>query len=171
MKEDTELIASFREGKETAFEEVYKMYGTRIFRFAYGMMGNRAEAEDATQDVFLKAFRWKNTFRGETSLLRWLFIIAKNTCLDRLKKKPSLAHPPASDDPFLKKEEEAEVQTALAQLPVKERTCLLLCDVEGFSYDEIARNLGFSLGAVKTFIHRGRNRLKKFLTRQEHETL
>lgn len=144
------------------------------------MLGNKHDAEDAAQDTFLKAYQNLKDFKPEASLYTWLYRIAVNTCLD-YKKKPffeslfkksdegeEFVIEPTSDEPSPEKNYESKqiqnaLQEALRKLSPKLRAVIVLKEVEGLSYEEIADTLDISTGTVKSRISRARDELKNLM--------
>ena len=189
------LIERSQRGDVTAFNCLVERYQEGAFALAFRMLGERESAADATQDAFLSAFRSVGNFRG-TSFKAWLFRIVSNACYDRWraqKRRPtisldsimerdpdadvsaaSLAHV-AAEDPWdpervaLRAEVVDVLQTALLQVPVDQRLALVLSDVQGMTYEEIAEVMQTSLGTVKSRISRARGHMRDAL--RAHEEL
>lgn len=160
-----EIIAAAKEGKEWAWDEIFINYKDMIFNVCYRMSGRREDAEDWTQETFLRALSSIKGFRGESSLSTWLYRIAVNVCLGNLRKKPTL-----SLDAVEYKLEDGEerdndlvedVQMVLSQLQPSYRTLLVLKYFEDLSYNEIAEVMKISVGSVKIALHRARKKFKK----------
>jgi RNA polymerase sigma-70 factor (ECF subfamily) len=171
-----DLVARARAGDSRAFEDVARREERALFRHALRIVGTSADAEDVVQDALLSAWRSIRSFEG-TSFRAWLFRIATNRALDVLrarKRRPELPLDPPTDEgddvswaepvapgPDLvqiasDRETLALVETALGSVPAEQRTALLLRDVEGFAYEEIAVITSVEIGTVKSRIHRGR---------------
>jgi RNA polymerase sigma-70 factor (ECF subfamily) len=178
---EKELVRRSKRGDLDAFNELVETHQRAVFNLCLRMIGNSAEAEDATQDAFVAAFRNIATVRGP-NFRSWVMRIAANCSTDRLRKRsrrPALSldaapspHEPALDvadpapgpeDAVLRSDEAARVQAALARLPSDQRLAVILCDMQGFSYDEIAATMRCSLGTVKSRIARGRDKLRVLL--------
>jgi len=169
-----------------AFEALVTQYKTRVYALAYRLMGNREEAEDQAQEVFLKIFRSIKDLDEPEKLTSWIYRITTNTCLDALnkrKKQPvafqySLAD--GKEDEFetmqyadtsnltpeetaMQKELYRCLQRTLARLDADGRAVIVLRDIEGFSYQEIANQLALQLSAVKMRIHRARLAFQQLL--------
>lgn len=180
--QDIDRIDRFKAGDSTAFEEIVKAYEDRIYNLCRYMLGNAHDAEDAAQEVFLKAFQNLRSFRPEASLYTWLYRIAVNTCID-YKRKPfflSLFRKDASDEEMeydIPSEEPSperlleskqltrEIHRALMKTSPKLRTVIVLKELEGLSYEEISEVLEISMGTVKSRIARAREELKQSLSR------
>ncbi|MFN2388637.1 MAG: RNA polymerase sigma factor [Actinomycetota bacterium] len=166
---DEDLLALFLEHDDEAFAELMARHEDRIFAVTLRITGNRADALDATQDAFIAAYRRAGSFRGDASFGTWLYRIAINSSKDLLRKKarapvpegdPSAFDRPASarrveDDVGLR----VDVSRALAMLQDEYRESVVLHDLGGVPYDEIARITGVSIGTVKSRISRGRRKL------------
>jgi RNA polymerase sigma-70 factor (ECF subfamily) len=165
-----------------AFNELVLEYEGLVYNVCYRILGQRQAAEDAAQDAFVSAWRNIGSFRGE-AFRPWLLRIASNLCRDELRRRgrrPSSSldsaleaggpEPPDRDPPpedvSLNKELRSQLQAALAQLPEDQRTAVVLCDIEGFDYTEIAVVMNTSLGTVKSRIARGRLKLRELLKRE-----
>ncbi len=176
---EAELIAASQRGELVAFNRLVELHQAAIFNHAARMLGSIPAAEDAAQETFIAAFKNIKAYRGG-SFKGWLFRIATNTCYDQLRQKQR--RPGASLDEYLENpnfqppsaaagpEEQAlsaelarELQRAIATLPEDQRTVLLLSDVEGLSYEEVAEASGCSLGTVKSRLSRARGRVREEL--------
>ena len=171
------LLPRLRAGNPRAFEELVIAYQHRVFGVALRMLGNRAEAEEIAQEVFLRAHRAIADFRGEARLGTWLYAIASRLCLNRLaspdrrlaRGDDALMDVPASTPDAAAAAERAELDAALraaiAELPDDRRLVLVLRDVEGLSYEQIAEALALDPGTVRSRLHRARMQLKEKLER------
>jgi len=153
-----------------SLEELYQQYRDPLHRYLHRLCGSIDQAEELTQETFVRAYTGLLTFRGDCSVATWLFRIARNTYLNSLRR-PSptridtdelLALPDVADthDPvqqYALVEQRGLIALALAQLPEQQRSVLLLRDAEGLAYIEIADVLGISLSAVKVSLFRARN--------------
>lgn len=179
--EETRLIAEARRGSLDAFNRLVRAYERQVYAVALRLVGQTDLAEDVTQDTFLLAYRSLPQFRG--GLFRaWLLRIATNRCYDELRRRQrrpadsfeELGFEPqvewstlaAGEDPH----EHAErlelaraLEVALAQLPDEQRVVVVLSDVQGYTYEEIAAITGVSLGTIKSRLSRGRARLREVL--------
>ena len=171
-----DVLQRLQAGDPRAFEELVTAFQHRVFAVAYRMLGTRAEAEEIAQEVFLRAYRGIAEFRGEASLSTWLYAIASRLCLTRLasgqgrlsrSREPDddaiTLLPTAAPDPAAeaeRKELEAALRQAIAELPAERRLVVVLRDLEGLSYEEIAAALGLELGTVRSRLHRARMELK-----------
>jgi RNA polymerase sigma-70 factor (ECF subfamily) len=165
-----------------AFNELVVEYETLVYNVCYRILGQQQAAEDAAQDAFISAWRNIASFRGE-AFRPWLLRIAANLCRDELRRRgrrPSssldgaleagVPEPPDRGAPpeevTLNAELRTQLQSALDQLPEEQRTAVVLCDVEGLDYTEIAAVMNTSLGTVKSRIARGRLKLRELLKRE-----
>jgi RNA polymerase sigma-70 factor, ECF subfamily len=176
--EPARLLDRLRGGEAGAFEELVLAYQHRLFGLALRMLGNAAEAEEIAQEAFLRAHRSLGDFRGDAKLSTWLYAIASRLCLNRLAGSERrlgrqgeetllrLPHAGSGPDAAAERSElEAALGRAIAELPEDRRIVVLLRDVEGLSYDEIAQALGLELGTVRSRLHRARSDLKGKLER------
>lgn len=173
--DDKSLIGQFKDGDPSAFERIVQIYQDRIYNLCRYLLGNPQDAEDAAQDVFIKAFRKLNDFRPEASLYTWLYRIGVNTCLDHKKKLrpepfkdgyqaedlPSAE--PSPEHRYQAKEIDRAIRSALDQLSKNSRTVIVLKEIEGLSYEEIAEVITLSVGTVKSRISRTREELRRIL--------
>ena len=171
---DPLLVARATEGDLAAFEVLVRRYQVRIFRLCLGMVGNHSDAEDAAQDVFFTAWRSIGRFRGDSQFSTWLYRVAVNRCLKHLGRRPPATHLiPERAGTLGNPEAELEADerlrataSALAELTVEQRTPLLLRDVEGLTYGEIAEVLGVTVTAVKSRLNRARVQMARTLDDQ-----
>jgi RNA polymerase sigma factor (sigma-70 family) len=175
-----ELIQKALENDQQAYAEIVSRFRNQIFNFVLGMVKDRAEAEDLTQESFIKAFRALATFNSEYAFSTWLYKIAANNCIDHFRKKRlvtySLDAPINAKDGELKrdfpdkqqgpegglisKEKSVQIQQAIDSLPEKYRIAIMLRHKQDKSYEEIAEELDIPLGTVKVRIFRAREMLK-----------
>jgi RNA polymerase sigma-70 factor (ECF subfamily) len=172
--------------KAIDFEAVVAKYGRQVYNIAYRMTGDRHEAEDLMQEAFFKAFRSLASLKDDDLIDRWLYRIVSNAAIDYLRRKPrrtilSLNDTIPTDDGELTPEIadwstspetkieaeqfEGNIQKALSELPEEFRLCLILCDVEGLSYEDISQTLGCNIGTVRSRIHRARKAVREKLQR------
>ena len=172
MKEqsDSDLMRQVRGGRTVALATLFERHHTRVYGYCLRMTGNRAAAEDLVQDVFMKMLKYKATFKDDSELVPWMFGIARNSCLAHLKRRaldqvPSRdveeeAAPESHEEPHDERQSEL-VRQALLRLPAERREVLVLSRYEYKSYDEIARVLDCSVGAVKVRVHRAMKQLRE----------
>ena len=159
-----------------SWDEVVRLHSARVYRLAYRLTGNQHDAEDLTQEVFVRVFRSLSTYSPGT-FEGWLHRITTNLFLDSVRRRARIRFDAlgedttgrlagrepgpaqAYDDTHL----DADIQAALDALPPDFRAAVVLCDLEGLSYEEIAATLGIKLGTVRSRIHRGRNQLRAAL--------
>jgi RNA polymerase sigma-70 factor, ECF subfamily len=192
LPEDTEarLIERLIARDERAFNDVVRAYERRIFALALRMMGDRAEAEDLAQEVFVQVFKAIGTFRGESKLSTWIYRIAVNLSKNRTKylrvrhsgeqdelgaleervamgdrKTANVSRVERPDEMMSGLETEEVVRRAILELEPSFRECLVLRDVEDLSYEEIGAITGLPEGTVKSRIHRARAQLKETVER------
>ncbi len=178
--DESSIVDRFKKGEKAAFEELVLRYQDRIYNLCRHMIGNTHDAEDAAQDTFLKAYQKLKDFKPEASLYTWLYRIAVNTCLDYKKRsffesffgkgdeEGKFIVEPASDRPSPEKLYESKqigsaLHNSIRKLPSKLRTAIVLKEVEGLSYGEIADILEISTGTVKSRISRAREELRRSL--------
>lgn len=187
---DSSLIARCQKADVAAFNEIVARYKGKIYNYLFRMTGSAEDAEDLTQEVFVRMYTSIGSFRAEASLSTWLFRIAGNLCVDsfrRSKKRkalvqgsldapqagdadegmgasrdvPDWSHEP--DSVFARKEMGTQIQSALQKLPPKLRSAIILHDIEGLAYEEIAAAESIPLGTVKSRIFNARVALREHL--------
>jgi RNA polymerase sigma factor (sigma-70 family) len=166
LRTDEQLVALFRAGSEAAFSAIHDRYRQRLFAYARQMLdGSRQDAEDALQDVFLRAYSSLRSSDRPLSLRAWLYRVAHNRCIDHLRKPM----PPAVDlfdtsrkplhDPIAEAERRDDLRRLVEdvrRLPDQQRSALLMREIDGLSYAELSAALGVSLPAVKSLLVRAR---------------
>jgi RNA polymerase sigma-70 factor, ECF subfamily len=183
-RDEAELVTELQAGSETAFDWLVNHYHSPVYNLILGMLGDTADAADAAQEVFLKAFKGIRRFRQGSSLKTWLYRIAIREALNHrrwfkrhLYKNISIDAEPEEGyaqldvedlgatpfDQLAAREIQAAVQSALQQVPEVFRGAVILRDLEGLSYEEVAEVLEVSVGTVKSRILRGRRALKEIL--------
>src|SRR6202045_3233112 len=183
-RDESELVTELQAGSETAFDWLVTHYHGPVYNLILSMLGDVADAADGTQEVFLKAFRGIRSFRRGSSLKTWLYRIAIREALNHkrwfkrhLQKNVSIDAEPEEGhaaieiedlaatpfEQFAAHEIQTAVQTALQEIPEVFRSAVILRDLEGLSYEEIAEVLECSSGTVKSRILRGRRALKEIL--------
>jgi RNA polymerase sigma-70 factor (ECF subfamily) len=181
---DAQLMLAFQRGDEPAFQELIERNHSRVIGLAYRFVGSRAEAEDLAQEVFLRIYRARRTYRPTAKFSTWMFRIAANVSLnalrDRARRRDDVSieqlsgedrgpftvpdpEAPAPDHRVGRAELEQKVREAISELPEKEQIAVVLNKYEGLSYADIARTLGCSTMAVKSLLARARENLKERL--------
>jgi RNA polymerase sigma-70 factor (ECF subfamily) len=181
---DEKLVSLVQGGNYDAFEELVKRYEGKIYGHSLRLLGNQQDAEDVLQETFLNAFRGLGDFRGDSTFSTWIYRIATNNALMKLrkakrkfgefnedlpppevlKKIPSGDFDMSPGDVLLEKELLDKLSSAVDRLPEKYRTIFLLRDVEEFSTQKTAEILGISTSAVKSRLHRARIFLREALS-------
>ena len=165
-----------RESCVPTWDEVVELHSARVYRLAYRLTGNRHDAEDLTQEVFVRVFRSLSSYTPGT-FEGWLHRITTNLFLDGARRKAKIRFDALADDADMRIPSRAvtpdaavleglfdeDVEAALAALSPDFRAAVVLCDIEGLSYEEIADVLDLKLGTVRSRIHRGRSMLRKAL--------
>jgi len=192
---DADVVRLAQHGDAAAFERIYQLHRRKVYNLCLRMTGDRTEAEDLTQDVFLQLLRKIDTFRGESAFSTWLHRMSVNIVLMRFRKKPKAETPldtiinPEEDSRTLPKEfgqpdlrlngviDRITVQAAINELPPGYKVMFILHDIEGYNHDEIAEMFGCSVGNSKSQVHKARLRLRELLqnaigrTRHRHRKL
>jgi RNA polymerase sigma-70 factor, ECF subfamily len=182
---DAALMLRVKQGDCGAFEILVEKYKQPVMNMVYRTLPDATEAEDLAQHVFLQVFKSAHRYEVSAKFTTWLFTIARNLCLNEIRRRSR--HPADSlDETFADNDEqpirqaedvrtfsppdsmlhgelEAKIEEALAELPEKQRTAILMCRGDEFSYEDIAKVLECSVSATKSLIHRGRETLKQKL--------
>ena len=171
-RSDEELLRSFLDGNQTSFAELMGRHEDRIFGLAFRMTGQRSDALDATQEAFVAAFRQAHRFRFDSAFSTWLYRIAINACHDLIRKRKrwSVDEQDQTDqiDVAASRFDQAvdariDVTQALSKLGDEYREAVVMHDLGGVAYDEIARLTGVPVGTVKSRISRGRKQLAQLM--------
>jgi RNA polymerase sigma-70 factor (ECF subfamily) len=193
---EEKLLERLRAHDERAFNELVKAYERRVFGLVFRMLGSRAEAEDLTQEVFVQVFKAIATFRGESKLSTWIYRIAVNLCKNRAKylrvrhageqdqledvaermplsqaRNANVAQVARPDEAMAGRQVEEIVRQAISEVDENFRECLILCDVEELSYEEIAEITQLPAGTVKSRIFRARAQLRELVERKLGEKI
>ena len=174
-----DVVARCRQGDETAWRELVGRHTRRVFGIAYRFVGRVDEAEDLTQDIFVKVFQSLDRYReSDGAFSTWVGTVARNHAIDdyrrrreerarRIEDPAVMDRVPAGEESVLRSLEREDqkqlVHRGLRALPVELREALILCDLQGLSYDEVAATLKIPLGTVKSRINRGRLELARRL--------
>ncbi len=178
--DDQQLLSSFvdvtrsRNDRELAFQELVVRYRHRVFAVCFRVLDDHADAEDATQETFVKLARGADGFRGDAKLSTWLYRVARNVCTDRIRYEARRPSTPVDDvaavgtEPSVADASEAHatatvVGAALARLDERSRQLLLLVAVDGLSYAEVAEVVDLPVGTVKSRVSRARVQLGMLL--------
>lgn len=178
------LVKKIRQGDREAFEEIVELYKNKIYQLGYRMLGNRLEAEDITQEAFLRVYSNISRYDHNHKFSTWIFRIATNLCIDRLRKRKmvysldqevtgaegldfysqipdqKLKNP---EDEVITIELQQQVQQAIDRLPVQYKSIMILRYLQDLSLQEISDIVDLPVTTVKTRVHRGREALKKLL--------
>lgn len=181
---EKQLIEQCRKGDVSAFEHLISLYDKKVYNIALRMLGNKDDASELAQEVFIRIFKSIKKFRGESLLSTWVYRITTNMCLDELRrrKKASFVYidegvsfndselelqlptdAPGPQETVERIELKTAIEKALHILSEEQRMVIVLRDIQGFSYKEIARILRIPSGTVKSRVSRARTALKKVL--------
>jgi len=176
---EEKLISRAAAGDGAAFSELMTMHEKRMYAVALRMCANREDAQDCLQDAMLRVYRSIGGFKGQSSFSTWVYRITMNTCLDELRRRKT--RNASSLDTMLEggwsptdgengpekqavaSEQRRVLNSAIADLPEDMRSAIVLRDVQGFSYEEIAEMLEVNIGTIKSRISRGREKLRQIL--------
>lgn len=176
---EKKLIARATSGDPAAFNSLMQQHEGRMYAVALRMCANREDAQDCLQEAMLRVYRAISGFKGESSFSTWVYRITMNTCLDELRKRKNrqttsldnlldMGWSPSDDTNVpekhaLRGESRRMLQTAIENLPEDMRSAIVLRDIEGLSYEEIAKALDINIGTIKSRISRGREKLREKL--------
>lgn len=181
------LLARLRRGDPSAFEQLVRTHQDRVYDFCVRMLNDREEAFDLTQEIFISIHRHMDKFRADAKLTTWIYRIARNHCLNRLKYlkrrgrgrsdeygesnefaiTEAMGGSEAPDAAVTRKTDRQLVHQAITELDEEQRSLVVLRDVEGLSYDEIMEITALPEGTVKSRLHRAREKLAGILTKLE----
>lgn len=182
---DDELIEKSRQGDLVAFEALIAKYEKKVYTIAFRFMGNHADASDLAQEAFIRVYKSLNSFRAEASFLTWLNHIVANVCRDDLRKRKKqntvsleevkelkktnlAASQNIPEETIMLKERQEALQDVINSLPVDFKWIIIMREFQDFSYEEIASQIGCSIGTVKSRLSRARQLLReKVLKRQD----
>lgn len=190
-KQSADIVARCQADDPSAFNEIVAQYKQKVFQYILRMTGNPEEAEDLTQEVFIKTYLAIASFKRESSLATWIYRIAGNICIDAHRKKSRseqafggatvslgatvdvesdrLSSNEPADESFepslmiARAELDAQIQDALNKLPERQRSVLILHDIEGLAYEEIAKIVDCPLGTVKSRLFNARLQIRGYL--------
>lgn len=178
--DDRRLILDCLGGRRDAFDELVSRYQARLYNAASRLVDNPEDAADVVQDAFLNAYQSLHTFKGDAEFFTWLYRIAFNAAISLKRKKRAAMSLDAAgpdgvidpDDPseYIKpgaalerSEEESQLQAAMIRLSNEHREVLILKDIEGMKYEDIAEILGVPIGTIRSRLHRARLELRELL--------
>ena len=185
--DDVKLMLAFQKGDESCFNEIFTKYEKPLINFIYRFIGTRIDAEDLAQEVFLRIYKAKNSYKPKAKFSTWIYKIASNLCIDYQRKCSRRLQPASIDNPISTDEGEivretsdisqqtpdvlAErkqisktIKSCLLSLPTNQRLAISLRVYENKSYREISKILGCSVSAVESLIFRARQNLKEKLS-------
>lgn len=178
--EEQKLIDAAIAGDSSAFERLIEPLEGRIYAVALRMCGNREDAQDCMQESMIRIYRALSSFKGQSSFSTWIYRITMNTCLDELRRRKARrstsldtlldsgwSPTDETDTPerhAIQSEQRRTLERAIAELPEDMRAAVVLRDIQGLAYDEIASALNVNVGTVKSRISRGRERLREKLS-------
>ncbi len=179
MHSDAEIIQRIMGGEIEAYRELIQRYQHMIFVFIYKMVNNRSDAEDLTQEVFVKAYEKLSTYRGDSQFSTWLHTMARNKTIDFLRKRkytesdeqlafvPSQIREESPQESLLSKEQRREIEEAFAKLSESYREVIVLRCTHEYPFEKIAAMLGVAESTARVRYLRARQELAKILSRKE----
>jgi RNA polymerase sigma-70 factor (ECF subfamily) len=169
LKINTETVNGFIAGDLEAFHAIYELTKQFVYNVVYRILHNHEDAQDMTHDIYIKIYEKRQTFSGNSEFTTWLYRIAVNMAINQTKRQKWLINKlpligelfnRSSEEPeFIGFDEQEKIQQVLDRLPPDHKACLVLKDVQGFSYEEIAKTLNINIGTVRSRISRGREKL------------
>ncbi|MEW6535387.1 MAG: sigma-70 family RNA polymerase sigma factor [Candidatus Auribacterota bacterium] len=179
---DNDLISAVREGKIEAFDQIVRRYESKVLGVLYGMMRNSDDARDVAQDVFVKAYKSVDKFRGDSKLYTWLYRITVNMAIDYMRKKQKKAKVEYNDEVKISddnpavpvdrispsktvqnKELRTKLQEAIEQLPEEQKSTFVLREMQDMSYQEIAGVMNCSVGTVMSRLFYARKKVRDMI--------
>ena len=179
---DEDIMLKFQQGNDGAVTMIFERYQNPILNFCLRILGNRADAEDVTGDVFLALFSKKYSFQPQAKFSTWLYTIARNNCIDRIRKRKNIISVwftskedgsteqwdiedkgNLSHEELANKETAHQVRLAITKLPLEQKEAIILREYNKLNYDQIAQILNCSLEKTKVLIFRGRENLREQL--------
>lgn len=189
MADDLTLVQRVRTGDQRAFKTLVERYQKKVFSVAFGMLKDREEARDVSQEAFVKVYKYLDHFKGDASFYTWLYRITVNICIDVMRRKGTSKGDTVEFDESiqldtteanlgalgsklgtnpqkaaLRKELAEKIQAALQEVPEKHRAILLLRELEGMSYEDLARTLDIPKGTVMSRLFHARLKVQKVLS-------
>ena len=179
---DEEILEAVKQGDDARFAELVEKYLRRIYNFTFRYLGNREEAEDVTQEVFVRAWKGAKKFDAARNFRVWLFVIAKNASFDYLRKKKSIPFSdidvdgedsfiesiedldPFPDEIFARKEIAADVERAVSMLPSVDRSILVLRYIDQMTFEEVSEVLNIPMNTAKSRHRRALGKLRSILS-------
>ena len=181
-RSDEEIMRLHQSGDSEGMSHIFQRYKIRILNFCFGLLGNRADAEEAAADVFLALVANRNSYDSNRTFSTWIYTIARNKCVNRIRKRKNIISlwissedgsdgemldiPDSNDhsrDSLIKKEISLNVRRAIAKLPHEQKEAVILRQYHGFSYQQISEILSCSLEKVKILIFRAKEQLRVVL--------
>ncbi len=190
IRAERRLIRRLKDRDERAFTELIELHGDRVFNVCFRLLGSREEAEDMAQEVFINAFKYIDSFAGDSKLSTWLYIIASNVSKNRIKRLvvrhdrskaefdeqigrnaaaaavTAPSQPKRPDEHAMGQELEKIMQQAISELDEDHRILIVLRDIEELSYEEIAAITELAEGTIKSRLHRARLALRKMMMKR-----
>ena len=171
---DSELVRQIQSGDDAGFDELMRRYKRPVMSFVFRVLGNAEDAEDIAQDVFVRVYQKLDTYRTETKFSTWLFAMARNAAIDRMRWRarhptesiestPEIAMPSGTAEEVGAREIGGQIAAAVARLPEDQRTALVLCEYQGMSYAEIAGVMRCSQKSVESRLYRAKLILREAL--------
>lgn len=181
---DIEIIENILKGNVDSFSELIEKYEKMIYNLAYRILNNYSDAEDVTQEVFLKIYKNIEKCKGKQSIKTWVYTITYNTCIDAIRKNKGKnnisldknldyddseysfelpSNEPTPEAYLLNKESIKDIENAISKLSENNKALIFLRDIKGLSYNEISEVMDMNIGTVKSRLNRARNSLKNIL--------
>ncbi len=171
---DSELVRQIQSGEAAAFDELMWRYKRPVVNFIFRMLGNAQDADDVAQDVFVRVYQNLDTYRPETKFSTWLFALARNAAIDRIRWRsrhrtesiesaPEIVSPSGTAEAVDAREMGDQIAAAIAKLPEEQKTAIVLSEYHGLSYAEIAGVMRCSEKSVESRLYRARQTLRTAL--------